>query len=105
MENKDNHFLGLRTVGYAVNELGKARDWYAERSTIAAVGFLEELELAIRAISLAPDLYPEYVDGTRRYVFPRFPFNLVYRVGAESILIIAVSHQRREPRYWASRAE
>ncbi len=30
MENKQNHFLGLRTVGYAVNELEKARDWYTD---------------------------------------------------------------------------
>jgi len=30
MENNDNHFLGLRTVGYAVNDLQKARDWYAD---------------------------------------------------------------------------
>lgn len=30
MKNNDNHFLGLRTVGYAVNDLQKARDWYAD---------------------------------------------------------------------------
>jgi len=30
MENKDNHFLGLRTVIYVNTELAKARDWYAQ---------------------------------------------------------------------------
>ena len=66
---------------------------------------MDELEQAVVAVSMAPEGYPEYVDGTRRYVFPRFPFNLVYRIRPESILVIAVSHQRRKPRYWASRAE
>ncbi len=72
---------------------------------MAAVGFLQEVELAIFAVSFAPERYPTYVDDTRRYVFPRFPFNLIYRIETDSILVVAISHQRREPRYWASRAE
>jgi plasmid stabilization system protein ParE len=66
---------------------------------------MDELEEAIVAVAMTPERYAEYVEGTRRYVFPRFPFNLVYRVRPASILVVAVSHQRREPRYWASRAK
>ncbi|HEY5870936.1 MAG TPA: type II toxin-antitoxin system RelE/ParE family toxin [Candidatus Tectomicrobia bacterium] len=41
--------------------------------------------------------------GTRRYLFPHFPFSLVYRVRDEEIEIVAVAHHRKQPGYWRSR--
>ena len=43
--------------------------------------------------------------GTRGMRVKGFPFNLVYRVEAERILIVAVSPHRRRPNYWAARVE
>ena len=72
---------------------------------MAALGFLDELDLAISAVAQSPERYPEYLDGTRRFVFPRYPFYLVYVQRADEVVIIAVSHQRRGPRYWVERGE
>lgn len=78
---------------------------YAERSVMAAEGFLEELELAVAAVASSPGRYPAYMVGTRRFIFPYFPFNLIYEQRDEMVVIVAVSHQRRGPRYWVDRGD
>jgi hypothetical protein len=47
----------------------------------------------------------EMADGARvrRYVFPRFPFSLLYRVLEGNVEIIAVAHGKRRPGYWRTR--
>ena len=39
----------------------------------------------------------------RRFLFTRFPYSLIYGIDQETIVVIAVAHQHREPRYWAGR--
>jgi plasmid stabilization system protein ParE len=81
----------------AVAEARSARQWYAERSPLAASAFLTELDRAITLVSEGPYQWPQYVAGTRRYALRRFPFVLVYRERGDSVQIIAVAHGRRRP--------
>ncbi len=39
----------------------------------------------------------------RRMLFRKFPFAIIYGVEDENIVVVAVSHQRREPGYWKDR--
>ncbi len=39
----------------------------------------------------------------RRYVLRRFPFNIIYLLDADCIVVVAVAHQKRRARYWISR--
>ena len=87
----------------AVAEAQAANRWYRERSTLAADVYLAELDQAIEAIAENPEMWPGCVHGTRRYIFRRFPFYLVYRETAGNLEIIAVAHGRRKPGYWKSR--
>jgi len=87
----------------AVEEAQAARQWYAERSQPAADSFLTELDYGVEVISQAPQRWPLFKHGTRRYLFRRFPFQLVYRVVDNQIQVVAVAHGRRRPGYWKSR--
>ena len=87
----------------AIAEAQAANRWYRERSPSAAAAYLAELDLAVAAIAENPEMWPWYVYGTRRYVFHRFPFYLVYRETAGRVEIIAVAHGRRKPGYWKTR--
>lgn len=87
----------------AVDEAQAARIWYAERSQSAADSFLAELDYGIESISDAPERWPLFVHGTRRYLFHRFPFQIIYRVMNDRIEVVAVAHGRRRPGYWKSR--
>lgn len=87
----------------AVAESQAARQWYSANSQSAADSFLAELDCGIEAISLAPERWPLFVHGTRRYLLHRFPFQLVYRVVNDHIQVVAVAHGRRRPGYWSVR--
>lgn len=87
----------------ALEEAEAARDWYAERSLVASKAFVSELIHAVEQLVEAPERWPRYEAGTRRYLFPRFPFSLIYRILGKKIQIVAVAHTKRKPQYWKDR--
>jgi len=87
----------------ALVDAEEARNWYAERSPLAARGFLLELQAAVVAVAEAPERWPIYRHGCRRYVFPhKYPYALVYRYGPP-VQIVALAHGKRRPGFWAKR--
>jgi len=87
----------------AFEEAETAQLWYVERSLAAASAFINELNHAVDVVSENPERWPRYISGTRRYVFPKFPFSLIYRIHKDVIEVIAVSHDKRKPGYWSQR--
>src|SRR5262245_15689403 len=84
-------------------EIFEALAWYEERSGLAARAFVQELSYVIRLAAQSPRSWASGSASTRRVVFPRFPFDLVFRMRKEVIEIVAVAHQRRRPQYWYNR--
>jgi toxin ParE1/3/4 len=41
--------------------------------------------------------------GFRRILLDRFPYQLIYRVESDEIVVYAVAHQKRRPGYWRKR--
>jgi plasmid stabilization system protein ParE len=95
--------LELEYLDEAVIDAEEAARWYAERSPSAAIRFSLELDDAERAILDRPEAWPALGAGNRHYLLRRFPFSVVYRVESLKVLIVAVAHARRRPRYWQHR--
>jgi plasmid stabilization system protein ParE len=95
--------VGVAFHPEAIAEARAARAWYAERSRAAAEAFIAELDRAVALIAADPERWSAHPFGTRRFLLRRFPYALVYRVGASSALVIAVAHTRRRPGYWRVR--
>jgi len=89
----------------AVAEARAARDWYHERSPLAAQAFIAELDEAVAAIREQPKRWRKHSAGSRRYVFHRFPYRAVYRITKTEIQIVAIAHGRRRPGYWRDRVD
>jgi toxin ParE1/3/4 len=87
----------------AAAEIEADRAWYRKRSESAEAGFLRELDHAIDQVSQSPTQWPEYLAGTRRYVFPTYPYSLVYFVDDDVLNVVAVAHEKRRPGYWRKR--
>lgn len=87
----------------AAVEVEEDRAWYRDRSESAEVGFLRDLDHAVQQVTEAPQQWPQYLAGTRRYVFPTYPYSLVYFMEDEVIKIVAVAHDKRRPGYWRKR--
>lgn len=93
----------LEYLDEALDEAEEAARWYAERSPMAAAGFTDELDVAAAAIEQAPEAWPPYDHGTRRFPLRRFPYYLVYRIDPTRVVVLAIAHARRRPGYWKDR--
>ena len=70
---------------------------------MAAERFLVEVGLALDIIQEAPERWPLFRRGLRRYVLSAFPYSIVYRVSPETIDVYAVAHAKRRILYWRKR--
>ena len=87
----------------AVEEAEEATRWYRQRSAQAADDFVREVNRAIEKIQAAQQRWPAGPYGTRKFLFHRFPFAVVYRELPSTIQVLAVAHGRRRPGYWKNR--
>ncbi|HYM62599.1 MAG TPA: type II toxin-antitoxin system RelE/ParE family toxin [Thermoanaerobaculia bacterium] len=87
----------------ASDEIEQERRWYHDRSLAAEASFLRELDHAVESVLDSPVRWPKHIAGTRRYVFPTFPFSLVYFVDREVVAVVALAHHSRRPGYWRRR--
>ncbi len=93
----------IRLHPSAEKELRAAYLWYLERNRIVAEALQLEIDHAMEIIAESPNRWPRLTESERRYILPRFPFSLVYRVRSQFIELIAVAHQKRKPGYWSRR--
>jgi len=84
-------------------ESREAIDFYWNRSPVSALDFRDELKSALTRLHKAPNSCPAYLHGTRRILFDRFPYFVVFRERLHDIQIIAVAHAKRRPGYWTKR--
>jgi plasmid stabilization system protein ParE len=89
----------------AERELEEAADWYESQREGLGGEFIAAVRAKIGRIVEAPERYP-VTQGARRALVGRFPYAIVYTPSAASVqgvLIIAVAHLRRRPKYWIGR--
>jgi plasmid stabilization system protein ParE len=97
--------MKVRFLEPARDEFLRSVDFYEDQAPGLGTAFAEEVERIVAKISQASALGVPYVESTRRFPMSRFPFNLVYSVEPNVILVIALAHQRRRPGYWVGRTE
>ena len=95
--------MKLRFLILAQRELDEAVAWYNEQAAGSGQKFLDELDRVVRRAVTFPMSCPEIEPGVRRCLLARFPYGLIYGVDRETIVVIAVSHLHRKPRYWVGR--
>lgn len=76
----------VRFLDEAVTELHDAAAWYQERSEGLGLVFLSVIDTAIDSIS-------------------RWPGSGALVDGVPGDVVLAIAHERRQPKYWIDRAE
>jgi hypothetical protein len=61
------------------------------------------LDRVIHRVKAYPFASTEIEPDIRRCLFARFSYSLIYGVEEQTIVVIAVAHSRRNPRYWVDR--
>jgi len=84
-------------------ELSAAVVWYAGQNQQLGNEFLAEVQNTISRILANPAAWTEIYGGARRCLMRRFPYSIVYQIGAGTVTIVAVMHLHRAPDYWIGR--
>jgi toxin ParE1/3/4 len=95
----------LRIHSLASLELAEAVRWYESKRVGLGGELFDEFAALMARLTMNPESgNPISVDQkTRRLLVTRFPYQVVYRVRMNEIVIVALAHLKRRPRYWKHR--
>src|SRR5207237_5759413 len=85
------------------DEIGDAHDWYEQRRPGLGGDFLDEVQRVLADITANPARFGFADADIREGPLTRFPYAVYYRVLADRIRVLAVSHTSRDPSGWQSR--
>jgi toxin ParE1/3/4 len=96
--------LPLIITPEAEEDLADAKAWYERQRAGLGAEFVLCVEEALDRISRLPEAAAEVYPGVRRVLVRRFPYGVFYRIDPDQIAVLAVYHNRRDPRGWQARA-
>jgi plasmid stabilization system protein ParE len=97
--------MKIRFLTLAQREVDDAVIWYEQQAEGLSRDFLDQLDRAVRLVKHHPKIATQIEADIRRFLVARFPYSLIYGIDDDSIVVIAVAHQHRHPRYWADRID
>jgi plasmid stabilization system protein ParE len=81
-----------------------ALTWYAECSERAAELIEVEFARALKYIADNPRMFP-LCDSRHRYCrVRRYPYQIINSESIDEVVVVAVAHTSRRPRYWEERS-
>jgi plasmid stabilization system protein ParE len=95
--------MNIRISKPAQQEIDDAFVWYESQSLGLGVRFLDDFDRSIRRISAFPLSCEEIESALRRCLLSRFPYGIIYGIDGDTIVVVAIAHLHREPRYWIDR--
>ena len=94
----------IRTAKPASEELTAAVQWYERQRPGLGGEFFDALLGTIDRLAEIPEAGSSFRTlDARRMLVAGFPYQIVYRISAEEIRILAFAHLRRRPGFWRHR--
>jgi toxin ParE1/3/4 len=87
----------------AAAELIEAAKVYELKVPLLGAQFLDAVDEAVSVVLASPERWRIIEDEVRRYLMPRFPYAIYYRVLRDQVRILAFKHHSRHPNYWQNR--
>jgi len=84
----------------AEREIEAAADYYENEEAGLGFQFVEELNHAIAFVLQFPNAWSPLSKRSRRCSLRRFPYNIIYSAQQDTVTIVTVVHQRRDPKKW-----
>lgn len=94
----------VRNLRAARKEFAAAVRWYEQQRAGLGAEFFDGVVHATSLIQAQPEIgTPDPDQRTRRILVQRFPYQVVYRLTPDEIVILAVAHLKRRPGFWTNR--
>jgi plasmid stabilization system protein ParE len=89
----------------AESELDEAVSYYNNEQPNLGVRFHLEVQKSLLRIVNYPESYQKLSARSRRCLVAKFPYGIIYQYRKEekTILVVAIAHLHRKPKYWSSR--
>ncbi len=97
MDFKIRYLNGFET------DLMEAIDWYKNISSKNAINLLADIEDAIHSLSRNPLLFQKVNSRVRKANLKVYPYKIVYKIIKGELVIVALAHHKRHPKYWKKR--
>jgi len=95
--------MKIRFLEVAQAELDDAIEYYNYEAPGLGNEFLTEVLNVLDRIGKFPDAWHPCSKRTRRCLTRRFPYGIIYQNRENEILVVAIAHLHRKPRYWEER--
>ena len=92
--------MNLKFSIVAEREIETAADYYEKQEAGLGLRFVHDLQHAIKFILQFPNAWSPVSRRARRCVLRRFPYNVIYSVQQDTVTIVTVVHQHRDPEKW-----
>ena len=87
----------------AENDITEAIKWYDKQLLGLGTRFLNDIDQTINLIKDNPKIYSKVYKNFRRALLNKFPFGIYYVLESSKVVIIAVYHEKRNPKSWKKR--
>ena len=87
----------------AEEDLDDAICWYNKKKEILGEEFLLEFVETLKIVSLHPLVFRKRYKQARAFGLKRFPYKIYYLVDDYALHVLAVIHQKRNPKVWKRR--
>jgi toxin ParE1/3/4 len=87
----------------ARSELADAAAWYENQREGLGQEFMAAVQECLDRFSAFAEAHPVIYEDVRRALVRRFPYNVLFQLRPEAIVVVAVIHSHRDPASWQSR--
>ncbi len=87
----------------AEKEFYISQEYYEEQQTNLGNKFKSEVYNTLKRIQKFPNMFVKVKKDIRKCIVNKFPFNILYSIEGNNILVIAIAHHHRSPDYWIDR--
>jgi len=95
----------LKIIEQAELELDDAFEYYENELSGLGIKFINSFRHAINRIISHPLAWTYIQDNVRKCRLDKFPYDIIYAIEEEFLIIIAISHHQRKPFYWIDRLD
>lgn len=95
--------MNIKYLKIAREEFQDAIKYYEIQQTGLCRKFQTDIKSAILRLKEFPNAYIVIKENIRRCLLHKFNYSILYTIRNNYILIVAISHQHRQPDYWVDR--
>jgi plasmid stabilization system protein ParE len=95
--------MKLSILSVAEVEFSDAASYYEDAEPMLGEVFVEHVTRSINVLSKNPLIGHLIGKRVRKIALRKFPYSLIYVASDDEIVIVAIAHQSRKPRYWRDR--